>query len=95
MLEQFQHRVCVIDFDEGEDSSLVARKLREGCDASVALFAASNDSRPDQIIGAMRAGRSEFLTKPFHSDQVVEALSQLQLNRPGNPLRTKRAKSSL
>ena len=83
MLEQFQHRVCVIDFDEGEDSSLVARKLREGCDASVALFAASNDSRPDQIIGAMRAGCSEFLTKPFHSDQVVEALSQLQLNRPG------------
>jgi pilus assembly protein CpaE len=83
MLDQFQQRVCVIDFDEGEDSGLVARKLREGCDNTVTLFAASSDSRPDQIISAMRSGCSEFLTKPFHSDQVVEALSQLQHNRPG------------
>ena len=83
MLEQFQHRVCIIDFDEGEDSGLVARKLREGGDSAVTLFAASSDSRPDQIIAAMRAGCSVFLSKPFHSDQVVEALSQLQLSRPG------------
>jgi len=25
MLEQFQHRVCIVDFDEGEESAKVAR----------------------------------------------------------------------
>src|SRR5580698_5493827 len=38
MLEQFQHRVCIVDFDEGEESAKVARKLREGCETSVTLF---------------------------------------------------------
>ena len=83
LLDQFQHRICVIDFDDGEDSARVTRKLREECDSSVVLFAASSDSRPDQIIAAMRAGCSEFLTKPFHSDQVVQALGQIQSTRQG------------
>jgi len=82
MLEQFQHRVCVIDFDEAEESARVTRKLREGCENSVTLFAASSDSRPDQIIGAMRAGCSEFLVKPFHADQVVEALGHIASRQP-------------
>jgi pilus assembly protein CpaE len=83
LLEQFQHKICLIDFDDGEESARVARKLREGCDVTVTLFAASSDSRPDQIIAAMRAGCSEFLTKPFHGDQLVEALAQMQTNRQG------------
>jgi pilus assembly protein CpaE len=77
MLEQFQHRVCIVDFDEGEESARVARKLREGCETGVTLFAASSDSRPDQIIAAMRAGCSEYLIKPFQSDQLVEALAHV------------------
>ncbi|MGA7462297.1 MAG: AAA family ATPase [Candidatus Korobacteraceae bacterium] len=77
MLEQFQHRVCIVDFDEGEESARVARKLREGCETAVTLFAASSDSRPDQIIAAMRAGCSEYLIKPFQSDQLVEALAHV------------------
>lgn len=77
MLEQFQHRVCIIDFDEGEESVKIARKLREGCESGVSLFAASSDSRPDQIIAAMRAGCSEYLVKPFQADQVVEALAHV------------------
>ena len=31
----------------------------------------------------MRAGCSEFLTKPFHSEQVTEALGQIQVTRQG------------
>lgn len=77
MLEQFQHRVCIIDFDEGEESARIARKLREGCETGVSLFAASSDSRPDQIIAAMRAGCSEYLIKPFQADQLVEALAHI------------------
>jgi len=77
MLEQFQHRVCIIDFDEGEESARIARKLREGCESGVTLFAASSDSRPDQIIAAMRAGCSEYLIKPFQGDQLLEALAHV------------------
>jgi len=77
MLEQFQHRVVVIDFDDGEESVRIARKLRESCDPSISLFAASSDSRPDQIITAMRAGCSEYLIKPFQPDQMLEALAHI------------------
>jgi len=78
MLEQFQHRVCVIDFEEGEESYRTARKLRTGCDATVTLFAASSDSRSEQIITAMRAGCSEFLLKPFQAEQVLDALAHIE-----------------
>ena len=81
LLEQFVTKICVIDFDDGDESARVARKLREGLDVSVSLFAASSDSRPDQIIAAMRAGCSEYLAKPFQSDQLVQALTQLQSTR--------------
>ena len=87
MLEQFQHRVVVIDFDDGEESVRIARKLREGCDTSVSFFAASSDSRPDQIITAMRAGCSEYLIKPFQPDQMLESLAHIasfhQARTPG------------
>jgi len=83
MLEQFHHRVCVVDFDEGEESIRMTRKLREGCETGVTLFAACSDSRPEQIITAMRAGCSEYLLKPFQADQVVEALAHVESWRQG------------
>ncbi len=78
MLEQFQHRVCVIDFDDGEESSRIAHKLHAACGTAVTLFAASSDSRPDHIITAMRAGCSEYLVKPFQSDRLMDALSHIE-----------------
>ncbi len=77
MLDQFTSRVCVIDFDDGEESVRVARKLRSGC-PGVTLFAASADSHPDQIITAMRAGCSEYLVKPFQADRLLEALAHVE-----------------
>ena len=36
ILEPFQHRVCVIDFDEDvEESGRIAQRLRDGCDSGV------------------------------------------------------------
>ena len=77
MLEQFTNRVCVIDFDDGEESFRIARKLRAGC-PGVTLFAASSDARPEQIITAMRAGCSEYLVKPFQADRMLEALAHVE-----------------
>jgi len=78
MLEQFQHRVCVIDFDDGEESSRIAHKLRAGCGTAVNLFAASSDSSPEQIINAMRAGCSEYLVKPFQPERLLEAMAHVE-----------------
>ena len=83
LLEEFQRHVCVIDFDDGEDSARISQRLRDGCDSSVVIFAASSDSHPDQIIRAMRSGCSEYLIKPFRQDQVTEALTHVEARLQG------------
>lgn len=78
MLDQFQHRVCIIDFDDGDDSVRIAHKLHAACGTAVILIAASSQSSPEHIITAMRAGCSEYLVKPFQADRVMEALSHVE-----------------
>ena len=86
LLERFQHRVCVIDFDESEDSGRTCQRLLDGGDGNVSIFAASSDSSPDRIIRAMRCGCSEYLIKPFQPDQVLEALTHVLARRRGGLL---------
>ncbi len=84
MLEPFQHRVCVIDFDDDvEESSRMSQRLRDGCESAVTIFAASSDPNPEQIIGAMRAGCSEYLLKPFQPERVLDALAHVEARRQG------------
>ena len=79
ILEPFQHRVCVIDLDEDlEENSRVAQRLRDRCDNSVNVFAASSDTNPERIIGAMRSGCSEYLVKPFQPGRVLDALAHVE-----------------
>src|SRR5664280_585307 len=44
ILEEFTHRVCVISFDEGEESARTSQRIHEGCDSGGSIFAASTDS---------------------------------------------------
>jgi pilus assembly protein CpaE len=82
MLENFQYRICVIDFDEGlEASCQVADRLRHSCDKTINLFAASSDPNSDAIIAAMRSGCSEYLVKPFDSHKVSDALAHVETRR--------------
>jgi pilus assembly protein CpaE len=84
MLEPFQQRVSVIDFDGSvEEDGRIAQRLRDGCDNSMTVFAASSDPNPENIIAAMRCGCSEYLVKPFQLDRVLDALAQLELRRQG------------
>jgi pilus assembly protein CpaE len=83
VLEGFKHRVCVIDFEEGEESARVSQRIHEGCDTGVSIFAASSSSNPDQIITAMRSGCSEYLVKPFQHDQVLDALAHVEARQQG------------
>lgn len=78
LLEDFQYRVCVIDFDEGvEQCCRIAEHLRDNCDNTVSLVAACSDSSPDTIIAAMRSGCTEYLVKPFDSERVLAALAHI------------------
>jgi pilus assembly protein CpaE len=82
LLEAFQFRICVVDFDDGLDEGCrVAEHLRSNCDNSIHLIAASSDSSPDSIIAAMRSGCSEYLVKPFDSDRVVNSLAHVAARR--------------
>src|SRR5271165_5300727 len=82
ILEPFQHRVCVIDFDDDvEEGGRIAQRVRDGCDHGVVVFAASSDPNPERIISAMRSGCSEYLLKPFQPDRVLDALEHVEARR--------------
>lgn len=82
MLEEFQFRVCIIDFDQGVDASCkIAEHLRDNSDNSVTLIAASSDSSSGAVMAAMRSGCTDFLPKPFDSDQVLAALGNVTARR--------------
>jgi len=78
LLDEFQRRVCIIDFDDDEECARASQRIRDNCDTSVHIFAASGDTNPDHIIRAMRAGCSEYLVKPFRQDQVMEAIARIE-----------------
>lgn len=82
ILEPFQYRICVIDFDEGVEACCrIAERLRDNCDGSINLFAVSSDPNPEVIIAAMRSGCSEYLLKPFDSEKVSNALAHVEARR--------------
>lgn len=82
ILENFQYRICLIDFDDGlQESCRIAERLRDNCDKTINLFAASSDSNSDAIIAAMRSGCSEYLVKPFDSRKVSDALAHVEARR--------------
>jgi len=82
MLEGFQFRVCVIDFDQGvEACTRIAEHLRDNTDNRITLIATSRDTGTDTVMAAMRAGCSDFLPKPFESDRVSNALAHITARR--------------
>lgn len=82
MLEPFQYRVCVIDFNGDPDEGCrIAERLRNSCDHSLNLFAAATDSNPEHIIAAMRSGCTEYLVKPFKPETVSDALTHVESRR--------------
>ncbi|HVP55664.1 MAG TPA: AAA family ATPase [Candidatus Eisenbacteria bacterium] len=82
ILEPFQYRVCVIDFDDGvEPCCRLAEHLRDNCDNTINLMAASSNSSTDTIIAAMHAGCTGYLVKPFDSERVSSALAHVTAKR--------------
>jgi pilus assembly protein CpaE len=83
--------VAVVDFDKDPELALAtAECLRHSFYHKVAILALSSTTDPDRLLGAMRAGYSEFLGKPFNSDEFIDALTRLDyrwtanVSRPAN-----------
>ncbi|HEY5176890.1 MAG TPA: AAA family ATPase [Terriglobales bacterium] len=70
--------VCVIDFDQdrvlaGQAANSINRMLH----GRTTLIALSEKADPNLIVEAMRAGCSEYLSKPLTVEQVCESLTRL------------------
>jgi len=71
--------VCIIDFDGDRDTAVdAANAIQQALHGRGTLIAVSAKNEPALILQAMRAGCSEYLTKPVSVDQLAEALHRLR-----------------
>lgn len=78
LLESAYNRICVVDFDQNTDEAMrVAERLHTE-HPDLYIFAASENSQPDGIIAAMRAGCAEYLLKPLQSDRLLEGIARVE-----------------
>jgi pilus assembly protein CpaE len=77
-LEEADVSVCVIDFDKDRRLAVqAANSINLMLRGRTNLIAISEQSEPAMIVEAMRAGCSEYLSKPVSVDQVAESLRRL------------------
>jgi pilus assembly protein CpaE len=70
--------VAVVDFDEDPELALqTAECLRQSFYHRIAILAFSASTDPDMLLRAMRAGYSEFISKPLDPDEFTDALTRL------------------
>jgi pilus assembly protein CpaE len=70
--------IAVVDFDCDPAKALeTAECLRLSFYHKIAILALSSTTDPDSLLGAMRAGYSEFLAKPFDREEFANCLTRL------------------
>ncbi len=78
-LRRAELSVCVIDFDRDRAAAVQsANLLQQTLHGRSTLIAVSTQCDPTLILEAMRAGCSEYLTKPVEVDQLCDALDRLR-----------------
>jgi len=71
-------RICFIDYDQNTEEAIrITERLRSE-HSHVHVFAVSSNTQPDGIIGAMRSGCAEYLTKPMRQDDVLEGMARVE-----------------
>jgi pilus assembly protein CpaE len=78
-LQRAEVSVCVIDFDRDRAQAVeAADSMQQTLHGRTTLIAVSAESNPNLILEAMRAGCSEYLTKPVSPDQLSASLDRLR-----------------
>jgi pilus assembly protein CpaE len=73
--------ICLVDFDgDRRGAAIIAERLHTAL-PQTALFAVSSQTQPDAILEAMRAGCSEYLTKPIDREQLIKAVARIGSRR--------------
>lgn len=79
-LQRAELAVCVIDFDRDRTAAVeAANAIQQLLHGRGCLMAVSSKTDPSLILEAMRAGCSEYFTKPVDIDQLSEALERLRV----------------
>lgn len=77
-LEKAEVSVCMIDFDKDRKLAVqAANSINLMLRGRATLFAVSEQSDPTLIVEAMRAGCTEYLSKPLSVDSVSESIKRL------------------
>ncbi len=78
-LQNAEASVCVIDFDKDHERAVqAANTLQQMLHGKTTLIALSERNEPALILEAMRAGCSEYLTKPLSIEALCESLSRIR-----------------
>jgi pilus assembly protein CpaE len=73
--------VCLVDFDgDRRGAAIIAERLRTAL-PQTAVFAVSSQTQPEAILESMRAGCSEYLTKPIDREQLIKAVARIGARR--------------
>ncbi len=78
--------VCLIDFDKSRELAVkTATTIQSLVNSRIALVALSGDENPAHILNAMRAGCTEYLTKPLQADQLSDCLRKVRARWLSSP----------
>jgi len=78
-LQNAEASVCVIDFDKDHERAVqAANTLQQMLHGKTTLIALSEKNEPALILEAMRAGCSEYLTKPLSIEGLCESLARIR-----------------
>src|SRR5271157_3043066 len=78
-LQNAEASVCVIDFDKDHERAVqAANALHQMLHGKTTLIALSEKNEPALILEAMRAGCSEYLTKPLSIEALCESLTRIR-----------------
>ncbi len=78
-LQNAEASVCILDFDKDHERAVqAANTLRQMLHGKTTLIALSEKNEPSLILEAMRAGCSEYLTKPLSIEGLCESLTRIR-----------------
>jgi len=79
LLSSAEALVCLIDFDKDKDLAVqTAAGIQASATNHTTLIALSAEENPDLILQAMRAGCTEYLTKPLRIQEMAGLLRKLR-----------------
>src|SRR5437763_9373700 len=73
--------ICLVDFDRDRRGAAIVSERVHTALPQTAVFAVSTQTQQDAILEAMRAGCSEYLTKPIDREQLIKAVGRIGARR--------------